>query len=485
MQKTMRSLLALIFAAVSLAGFNSAGAAATDTGESRIPVTVAGALKAAAIPPAAAAIYVQEVGAASPRLSVNAARPMNPASVMKLITTYTALGMLGPAYSWKTEVRVDAPLVDGKLAGDLYLKGSGDPKLTFEQFWLLLRQLRAQGIRDIEGDLVLDRSIFQLPAADDAAFDDQPLRPYNVAPDALLVGFKAIRIALAPDAAARTVQVAVEPQPANLDVINRIRLGNNGCGDWKEALRADLSRHADRFRLILTGSYSTSCGQKNWLLGVMPHELYVRGLFEQLWTELGGTIKGGVRDGVAPASARLVAAIDSPALAEIVRDINKFSNNVMARQLFLTLGLEGGKRPVRPADAAATIRDWLNAHGLAFPDLVLENGSGLSRQERVSAESLGRLLQSAWKSPLMPEFVASLPLSAVDGTMKKRFNGNGAAGQMHIKTGTLDGVKSIAGYVLDAKGRNMAVVFVINHPNAQAGQAAQDALLKWVYDGAN
>ncbi|HEX8963343.1 MAG TPA: D-alanyl-D-alanine carboxypeptidase/D-alanyl-D-alanine-endopeptidase [Rhodocyclaceae bacterium] len=477
----MRNLLACLFLSFSLAGIGHAAAPERD---GRMPATVASALKALAIPPSAVSIYVQEVGAATPRLAINAGRPMNPASVMKLVTTYTALGMLGPAYTWKTEVRVDAPVTDGRLAGSLYIKGSGDPKLTFEQFWLLLRQLRAQGIRDIDGDLVLDRSIFQLPPADDGAFDDQPLRPYNVSPDALLVGFKAIRLGLMPDPATRAVQMTVEPQPANLDVINRIRLGNNGCGDWKEGLRADLSRHAERFRLVVTGSYSASCGQKNWLLGVMPHELYVRGLFEQLWTELGGTIKGGVRDGAAPASARLVASIDSPALAEIVRDINKYSNNVMARQLFLTLGLAGGRQPVRPADAAAAVRDWLAAHGLAFPDLVLENGSGLSRQERVSAEDLGRLLQSAWKSALMPEFVASLPLAAVDGTMKKRFNGNGAAGHMHIKTGTLEGVKSIAGYVLDYKGRNEAVVFIINHPNAQAAQSAQDALLQWVYDGA-
>lgn len=481
MSTRMRNLLALALFWVSLSG--SPSAATLGAARTEIPPAVAGALKALAIPPSAVAIYVREVGAAAPRLSINAARPMNPASVMKLVTTYTALGMLGPAYTWRTEISADAPASNGVLAGNLYIRGGGDPKLTFEQFWLLLRQLRAQGIRDIEGDLVLDRSIFQVAPAGEAAFDDQPLRPYNVGPDALLVGFKAIRLNLTPDPAARTVRLITEPQPTNLDVVNRIRLGNNGCGDWKEGLRADLTRHADRFRLVVTGSYSASCGQKDWLLGVMPHELYVRGIFEELWRELGGSIKGGVRDGAVPNDARLLAAMESPPLAEVVRDINKFSNNVMARQLFLTLGLESGKRPASPSDAALAVRDWLNAHGLAFPELVLENGSGLSRQERVDAESLGRLLQSAWKSPLMPEFVASLPLAAIDGTMRKRFNGNGAAGQMHIKTGTLDGVKAIAGYVLDRNGRNQAVVFIINHPNAQAGQAAQDALLQWVYEG--
>ncbi|MBI4987164.1 MAG: D-alanyl-D-alanine carboxypeptidase/D-alanyl-D-alanine-endopeptidase [Rhodocyclales bacterium] len=465
-----------------LAAFLSCAAAA-QAQESRLPAAVATALKEAAIPLAAVAVQVQEVGAHAPRLTVNAAQPMNPASVMKLVTTFAALDLLGPAYTWKTEARIDAPVADGVLAGDLYLKGGGDPKLTFEQFWLLLRQLRAQGIREIAGDLVLDRSLFEPPAADEAAFDDQPLRPYNVAPDALLVSFKTMRLALVPNAATKTIGLTAEPLPANLDIVNLLRLSNNGCGDWKSRLRADVTRHSDRFRLALTGSYAVSCGQKNWNLGVMPHAAYDFGVFVQLWRELGGEIRGGVRDGGAPSTARLVAAIESPSLAEIVRDINKFSNNVMARQLYLTLAAESGRRPARAADADAAIRAWLDAKGLRFPELVIENGSGLSRRERISADSLARLLQAIWKSPLMPEVIASLPLAAVDGTMKKRFNGNGASGQMHLKTGTLEDAKTVAGYVLDRRGHRQAVVFLINHANAQAGQAAQDALLQWVYEG--
>ncbi len=461
----------------------SLAVSATARNGDTLPPTVAVALKSADIPPGAVAIYVQEAGGAIPRLAFNATQAMNPASTMKLLTTYAALELLGPAHVWTTEARIDAPADNGVLTGNLYIKGSGDPKLTFEQFWLLLRQLRSQGIRDITGDLVLDRSLFASAGAGSAALDDQPLRPYNVGPDALLIGFKTIRLNLQPDAAAKAVRLAVEPLPANLDVVNLIRLGNNGCGNWKDGLRADVSQHGERFRLALTGSYPMSCGQKNWHLSVMPHAQYDFGVFAQLWRELGGTIQGGVRDGAASATAPLVASIDSPSLAEIVRDINKFSNNVMARQLYLTLGAASGRQPCRPEDAEAVVRAWLDARGLRFPELVMENGSGLSRRERISAENLGRLMQAAWKSPLMPEFVASLPLAAVDGTMKKRFNGNGASGQMHIKTGTLEDAKTIAGYVLDRNSRHQIVVFLINHANAQAGQAAQDALLQWVFEG--
>ncbi len=454
----------------------------------RLPATVASALKAAGIPQSAVGIVVQDTGGVSPRLTFNAGQPMNPASTMKLVTTFAALELLGPAYTWKTTAWSDAPLDNGVLAGDLYLRGSADPKLTFEQFWLLLRQLRARGVREIAGDLVLDRGLIAPVEHDSAAFDDKPLRPYNVGPDALLLNFKALRLTLLPDPVAKAVRVMAEPEPTNLDITNLMKLGNNGCGEgWRENLRADLTRHATRWRLILTGTYSANCGEKTWRIGLLPHGEYIRGVFEQLWTELGGTLKGSVRDGGVPDTARELANIESPTLAEMVRDINKFSNNVMARQLFLTMGAESlatsGKRPARNEDADAAVRAWLDGRNLRFPELVLDNGSGLSRQERISAGNLARLLAAAWKSAVMPELVASLPLAAVDGTMKKRLNGNGLAGQAHIKTGTLEGVKTIAGYVLDRNGRQQIVVFLINHPNARDGQAAQDALLAWVHEG--
>lgn len=447
-----------------------------------LPAAVTRALQAAGIPTAAVGVVVQEAEAPAPRLAVNARQAMNPASTMKLVTTLAALETLGPAYTWKTEAWSDAPLADGVLAGDLYLKGSGDPKLTLEQLWLLLRDLRERGVKDIRGDLVLDRSAFAVSDHDPGVFDAQPLRPYNVGPDALLLGFKAVRLTLVPEPAAKAVQLLVEPRPANLDVINLVRLGNNGCGDWKENLRADLSRREQHYRLVLTGSYSASCGEKAWHLGVLSHGAYVDGVFNALWQELGGRIAGGSRNGPVPANARLLSAIESPSLAEVVRDINKYSNNVMARQVFLTLGRNG--RPATPESAEVAVRAWLAAENLAMPELVLENGSGLSRQERISPESLARLLAAGWKSSVMPDFVASLPLAAADGTMKKRLRDSGAAGQARIKTGSLEGVKAIAGYVLDRAGRWQIVVFLVNHPNAAAAQAAQDALLQWVYERA-
>jgi D-alanyl-D-alanine carboxypeptidase/D-alanyl-D-alanine-endopeptidase (penicillin-binding protein 4) len=300
----------------------------------------------------------------------------------------------------------------------------------------------------------------------------------------LLLNFKAIQLTLSPDTTGERLQVMPEPMPANLELVNGIRLAGNGCGNWKDKLRADLVHDGRRWQLVLAGNYAASCGEHIWNLAVLPHAAYLRGVFETLWRELGGTWRGILRDGTVPTDARALATIESPTLAEMVRDINKYSNNVMARQLFLAVGSRDGHRPVTPENAETAVRAWLQIRGLDFPELVLDNGAGLSRIDRVSAGHLAQILRVAWRSPVMPEFVASLPLAAVDGTMKKRLIGEGMAGRAHLKTGTLSGVKAIAGYVLDKNDRMQIVVFLVNHANAWAAQPAQDALLDWVYYGA-
>jgi D-alanyl-D-alanine carboxypeptidase/D-alanyl-D-alanine-endopeptidase (penicillin-binding protein 4) len=447
-----------------------------------LPSPVARALDAAGVPASAAALYLQEVGGKRPRLSINASRPMNPASVMKLVTTYAALELLGPAYTWRTEAWALTLPADGELAGDLYLRGSGDPKLVFEQFWLLLRELRARGVAHIRGDLVLDRSRFAPAPHDPGAFDGEPLAAYNVGADALLLNYKALRLKLIPED--RQVAVVPEPLPADLEILNLLKPATGPCGDWKDTVRPDLTLREAKARLVLTGVFPSACGERVLNVAVLDHPQFVLGVFRQLWQELGGRFEGAVRDAPVPAGALPLAAVESPALAEAVRDTNKFSNNVMARQLLLTLGAERSAVPASEVQGAAAVRAWLGQKGLEFPELVIENGSGLSRSERISAEHLGQLLLAAWRSPVMPEFIASLPVAATDGTMKRRLNGQGTAGRAHVKTGSLDGVRTLAGYLLDREGRRWVVVFLVNHSQAGgAVRAAQDALLEWIHGG--
>lgn len=467
----------------SLALLLLSAAAALAQAQVVLPPPVAQALAAARIPQGNVAVAVQELGALKAVLSLNTAAPMNPASVMKLVTTYAALELLGPAYRWKTEAYAVGNLRDGVLEGDLVLKGSGDPRLDVEAFWMLLRSLRGKGLREIRGDLVLDRSHFEPVAGDPPRFDDDVFRPYNVLPDALLVNYKSIRFAFVPEPEHDAVRLYIEPRPPALEVVNMLRLAEGGCPEGR-AFRDLLKPTFEpaRQRAIFAGRYPASCGEKHLNVALLEPNDHVAGMMRQLWSELGGAWNGNARDGLVPPEAHLLHTHESHALAEIVRDMNKFSNNVMARQLFLTLGAESTVPPANSRKAFAAIKEWLARKEIAAPELLMENGSGLSRIERVSAASLAALLQAAWRSSVMPEFIASMPVAAVDGTMRRRLHGDAVAGQAHIKTGLLNDVRSMAGYLLDGSGRRVAIVMMVNHPNAPQSQEAMDALLRWVYE---
>lgn len=447
-----------------------------------LPAPVEQALRRAHIPLTSVAAYVRGVDSAKPLIAHNAAQAMNPASTIKLLTTYAALELLGPAYAWKTEAYASGSMLGDALQGDLILKGYGDPKLTLEKFWLLLRRLRALGLREIRGDLVLDRSYFEPAEYDPAKFDAEPLRAYNVGPDALLLNFKAVRFLFQPEADGKSVIVVAEPRPAGLEFTAAVRATEGACGDWRAGIKADFQSNGGSAKASFSGTMPASCGEHYWNVSLLAQPNYVYGVFRQLWEELGGTLAGGWKNGAVPADARLLAVAESASNAELVRDINKFSNNVMARQLFLTLGAEVLKLPGRSDRSTQVVQSWLAEKKLDFPELVLENGSGLSRQERISAINMGRLLLEAWRSAVMPELMSSLPLVANDGTMRRRLRFESIAGQAHIKTGSLSDARALAGYVLDQRGQRHVVVLFINHANAAAGQPAQDALLQWVYE---
>jgi D-alanyl-D-alanine carboxypeptidase/D-alanyl-D-alanine-endopeptidase (penicillin-binding protein 4) len=440
-----------------------------------LPEPVAQALKVAGVPVNAVGVSVVALAGTGLSVAHNDAVPMNPASTMKLVTTLAGLEMLGPQFTWRTEALSAAPLVNGALEGDLVLRGSGDPRFVVEHVWLLVQRLRGVGLREIRGDLVLDRTIFEAVAHDPGAFDGESLRPYNAGPDGLLANYKAVSFHFVPDATARVVRVYAVPALAGMQVPSSVRAADGPCNDWRARLGGDF---AEPLRPQFRGSFPLACGERVWHVNLLAPDAYLEALFRALWTTAGGSWSGRVRAGSAPADARRLAQHESETLAEVIRDINKFSNNVMARQLFLTIGAEATRQPGSAERAQRVVGDWLAGKGLDRRDFVLDNGAGLSRVERLTAAGLSRLLVQAFAGPLMPEFASSLPLVGVDGTMRKR---TGAAGSAHIKTGLLADTRAIAGYVLAAGGRRYAVVAFVNHPNAGAAQGALDELLNFIY----
>ena len=467
-----------------------------------LPPAVEAALLRANLPRDAVTLLVVDAeGRQAPRLSHRASVPVNPASVMKLVTTYAALDLLGPAYSWRTPVYIEGAVRDGTLYGNLYIRGLGDPKLVTERLWLLLRRVQGLGVRQIAGDIVLDRSAFDVTDTDPGSFDGEPLRPYNAAPDALLLNFKSVSMTFVPDRGIRTAQVQFEPPLAGVDMQASVPLSNGECGDYRAALKADF---ADPARIRFAGTYPASCAEKTWSVAYVEPKTFGQRAIEGLWREMGGQLGGKVREGRVPTLGNgngngagpdllpePVFEISSAPLAEIIRDINKYSNNVMAQQLFLTLSLvapapspaPNGQRPAAGGPARATAeasravlrRWWLDRFGPEDVPVV-DNGSGLSRQTLISAQGLGRMLQTAYRSPLMPDLMASLPLNGVDGTLRNRRT---LPGNAHLKTGSLRDVTALAGYVHGASGKRYVLVAIANHPSAEAARTVFDALLEW------
>ncbi len=456
--------------------------------KSKIPPQVVSALKQANVPLNTVSILITPLAAESqsttltpkPRLSHRATAEMNPASVMKLITTSAGLSILGADFTWRNRIWVDGPVVDGVLQGNLYVKGSGDPKLVLERLQSLLQDIMSKGIKEVRGDIILDGSVFDLPPKSPASFDDEPLRPYNVAPQGLLLNFNAMLFKFSPDPALGVAKIEGEPPLANVQWPATVALASGPCQDWRTQLRADFSQaESVRFQ----GTYIASCGEQKWPVAYVQPNTFAPRMVQAMWAQAGGKLKGQVRTGITPVQAKLWHEAASLPLSDIVADINKFSNNVMAQQLFLTLSSQKGPGNF-DASRQVVLRWWQQK--LPKQTLpVIDNGSGLSREERSNALALSELLQWAAQSPFSAALQNSLAIAGVDGTvsrLKDRSPNSVAIGRAKLKSGSLRDVASLAGYVEGLSGQRYVFVVLINHPNANAARTAFDKLLEWTVE---
>jgi len=485
---TLNLLLALSLCAgfpvvpARAAAASSAGATPLRPG---LPEPIRAALVRAHLDPQQLALWVAPAEGGPPRLAHQPDRLVNPASLMKLVTSTAALERLGPTFTWTTGIYLDGKLgADGVLDGSLIVQGHGDPKLVPEQLDRLLKQIRDRGVLRIRGDVVLDSSAFRIPGIDPGAFDGERFRPYNVRPDALMLNWKAVTLMLRPEPEQRRARVWLEPPLAGVHVPASVPLtpGDAGCGDWREQLKADLS---DPSRIRLTGSLAVRCGEKSWPIAYTDPASYNARAFEAAWKALGGQIDGRVRVSLTPAvpdGRTPWLEFSSPPLADVLRDMNKFSNNVIAHQVFLTLGLmQGGPEAGTWEAARQVVTDVMRQRpGCGDGQLVLRGGSGLSREERVTARCLGQILQGGWVSPWMPELVSSLPLSGIEATAR-RTGGGPLSGRAHLKTGSLNEVSAIAGYLHGSRGQRWVIVAILNGAQVHGDDARSvlEAVLRW------
>jgi D-alanyl-D-alanine carboxypeptidase/D-alanyl-D-alanine-endopeptidase (penicillin-binding protein 4) len=409
---------------------------------------------------------------------------VQPGSTMKLVTSVVALAQLGPNLRGFTEMRSAAPLQNGVLQGDLLLRGGADPELGIAQFWMLLQELRQQGVVHINGDLVVDRHHWR-PARFDQGlppFDDAPEFPYNVIPDALQLAGNLLPIAIGSDA--QGVRASTVPPLLGLEFTSRMVLNNDACRNWGNGWSMPgVRQDGQRTVIELQGSFPQGCSQRVDLQLIDRLELAER-LFRTLWQQMGGRWDGRAREATAAhdgrSDTRLLARRQSRPWGEVLRVVNKSSDNALTRMLYLNLGVPA--MAAQPAASTAALADqavrrWFREHQIAEQGLVLDNGSGLSRSERLKPLQLARLLQVAYRAPYAPDFMMSLPTVGVDGTMRNRIRDSPATGWARLKTGTLRNVAALAGYVYDPEGQPWAVAMIINADNAARARPVLDALV--------
>ena len=445
------------------------------------------ALQAANVPETSFSALVVPAGGGAARLAYLEAQPRSPASTMKLVTTLVALEELGPNFRWNTQLFATGTPRWGMLRGTLYLQGGGDPNLTWDSLRGMLRSLHAQGVRHIRGDLVLDRNYFK-PARPDLGapqFDETPAAYYNVIPDALLLNSNLLNLTL--ESNAQGMKASANPDLLSLRVVAGQVLSDTDCKQWdSDTLTTHLqAKPGGKMQLLLGGSYPRNC-KSSVGLNLIDRNVYIEQFVRGFWGELRGTWQGKVKDGSTPPEATLLVARASDTLGNVVKLINKPSDNAMTRSLFMTLGETRKTTPRLEKsndNAVAVVNEWFDRKALPREGLVLDNGSGLSRSERISATQMAGLLQVGLLSNWYPEFAASLPIAGLDGTMRRRFKDSPLVGKIRIKTGTLRDTAAVAGYVRDVQGKDWVVVGFINDDNSKLGRPALDALIEWVARG--
>jgi len=446
-----------------------------------LPDTLQQAWKQTGLPQDALSFYVHEVGKSEPEIAIDAHTPRNPASVMKVVTTWAGLSGLGPEYQWRTAFMAEqGGQIEprGTLSGPLYIKASGDPFFSETDLWQMLRELRLRGIKNLSS-VVVDKSIFGEVAIDPNAFDNAGDRPYNAAPDAMMVGLGAVRLLFYPDAHGKKWVSVIDPPLPGVRVIESPEWAAGRCPGAPQ-VQTRLEPQGDGVAIRVTGKVAGSCDAFSvWRLA-LSQEAYFTAVFKMLWRELGGTLARDVRFGKMPASAKPLVWHVSDSLSDLIRRINKQSNNVMARTLLLSIGAQlQGQGATAQSSAQATLR-LLQGQGLDTAGWHIDNGSGLSRTGRLTARGLAQLLDAAWHSPLMPEFLSSLAISGVDGTLRRRMKNGAAKGRAHLKTGTLRDARALAGYVLSESGKRYILVSLVNGQNAIAARSFEDAVVDWL-----
>jgi D-alanyl-D-alanine carboxypeptidase/D-alanyl-D-alanine-endopeptidase (penicillin-binding protein 4) len=423
-------------------------------------------------------LYIKEAGKKGKLIaSLNAYKTRTPASMLKVLTTYASVLKLGFDYCWPTKFYTTGRLNNGVLQGDLWVKGFGDPTLNAEDLEKIVSDIRAEGIRQIRGDIVIDRSYFEVGDKDSSGFDENLYSAYNAMPDAMMFNERVVTVCVIP----KEKKVHKKHVDESYKVVDQLEHVNKPCRGKYSWPKVKIDKSEVIPTVFLKGKISKRCGKRNICKVITkPYMSFYYALKDRL-TQEGISVSGGLKLRKIPKEARGLFTHYSDPLEEIISETAKESNNLYARHLLLLLGVQVYGTPATVQKGRDAIVEILKTKGaLGKGKLRVDNGSGLSRTAKMNAKLLAQMYDAAYDR-YGSRWMETLSIAGIDGTIKKRFRNTVVKKRAWMKTGTLRHVKNIGGYVKNRAGKFYTVVIIINSSKAKhRGAKLQDEIIKWL-----
>ena len=410
-----------------------------------------------------------------PIVAHNEKKLFNPASLAKIVSTFIALEELGPQFKWQSDFYHNGDIVGDTLNGDLIFKGRGDATFSIANLENSIRKIQFKGIKKIKGNLILDLSYFGLDSKE-KIFDNDPMRAYNALPNPVVVQSNTMNFIFTMKD--KNLIIESNPNLENFSIKNNIKITNDRCIDWKSKLNYQTQQIKLKSEVIFDGKFSRKCGTKTINLSALNNNEYFFRIFKKIWNMNGGNFNGSLDTTyINNNNLKVIYRHTSRPLSEIVRDVNKYSLNLMARNTMLTVLAEDSELLVLESSVNKYLHDWFDKNSLLHNGLFIENGAGLSRNSVLTSEQLLLLMEKIYHNPLMPEMLSSLPISGVDGTLKRRMNYSTFRKSAHFKTGSMRNVNAIAGFLLDKNKEMKVFIFIMNDLTAKDSHRLQEALI--------
>jgi len=410
-----------------------------------------------------------------PIVAHNEKKLFNPASLVKIISTFIAVEELGPQFKWQSDFFHNGDIIEDTLDGDLIFKGRGDATFSITNLENSIRKIQRNGIKKIKGDLILDLSYFGL-ASKEKSFDSDPMRAYNALPNPVVIQSNTMNFVFAMKGS--KLNIESNPDLESLTIKNNIKITNDRCIDWKSKLNYRTQQNKLKSQVIFDGKFSRKCGTKGINLSALNDEEYFYRIFKKTWKANGGEFSGNLDTTyIQDSNWKVLYTHNSRPLSEIIRDANKYSLNLMARNIMLTILAEDSDLLVLESSVNKYVNTWFEKKSLPHKGMFLQNGAGLSRNSILTSEQLLLLMEKIYHNPLMPEMLSSFPISGVDGTLKRRMNYSPFRKSAHFKTGSMRNVNAIAGFLLDKNKEMKIFIFIMNDLTAKDSHRLQEALI--------